>query len=288
MILVTGAAGKTGRAVVRALVARGQSVRALVRRPAQGQLLIDLGARDIVSGDMRVPADMEQAASGVRAIYHICPNMSPDELLIGQIGLEAARSAGVEHFVYHSVLHPQTEKMPHHWQKLRVEEQLFESGLGYTIMQPAAYMQNILAYWPQIADEGVYAVPYAPGARVGMVDLEDVAEAAAVVLTERGHVGATYELASPDVLSQTEVAQLLGTHLDRPVRVETVPLEEWASGARAVGLGDYQIQTLIKMFRYYEQYGFWGSPRVLQWLLGQPPTTFAAFVARVTRDQPGR
>ena len=177
--------------------------------------------------------------------------------------------------------------MPHHWQKLRVEEQLFQSGLDYTIVQPAAYMQNILAYWNRIKDEGVYAVPYAPGARVGMVDLEDVAEAAAVVLTERGHGGATYELAGPDVLSQTEVAQLLGTYLDRPVRVETVPLEQWELGARAAGLGDYQIQTLIKMFRYYEQYGFWGSPRVLQWLLGRPPTTFAAFVARVTRDQPG-
>ena len=282
MILVTGAAGKTGRAVVRALVARDQSVRALVRRPAQGQLLTDLGARDIVYGDMRVPADMEQAVYRVRAIYHICPNMSPDELSIGQVALEVARSAGVEHFVYHSVLHPQTEKMPHHWQKLRVEERLFESGLAHTILQPAAYMQNILAYWNRIRDEGVYAVPYAPSARVGMVDLEDVAEAAAVVLTEKGHGGATYELAGPDILSPTEVAHLLGTHLGRPVRVETVPLQDWESGARSAGLGDYQIQTLIKMFRYYEQYGFWGSSRVLQWLLGRPPATFAAFVARVT------
>ena len=61
--------------------------------------------------------------------------------------IRAAQSAGVERFVYHSVLHPQVEIMAHHWQKMRVEEQLFESGLSFTILQPAAYMQNVLAGW---------------------------------------------------------------------------------------------------------------------------------------------
>lgn len=287
MILVTGAAGKTGRAVVQALVARGQAVRTLIHRPGQAQILTDLGAEDVVNGDMRVQEDMNQATRNVRAIYHICPNMNPDELLIGRAVLRAAQSAGVEHLVYHSVLHPQTETMPHHWQKLRVEEQILESRLAFTIVQPAAYMQNILAYWNQIADEGDYAVPYAPGTRVGMVDLKDVAEAAAIILTEVGHVGATYELAGPDVLTQTQIAQIFSTALDRPVRARAVPLEKWELGARGAGLEETQIQTLIKMFRYYERYGFWGNSRVLQWLLGRPPTTFAAFVTRAVRDRAG-
>ena len=120
-IVVTGAAGKTGRAVIRALVARGRTVRALVRRPEQGRAIEDLGARDIVAGDMRDEGTLTQAMQGVQAIYHICPNVSPDEVAIGQAAIVAARTAGVEHFVYHSVLHPQTEAMPHHWLKLRVE-----------------------------------------------------------------------------------------------------------------------------------------------------------------------
>ena len=285
MILVTGAAGKTGRAVVRALVAHGAAVRALVYRPAQVEPLKALGAQDVIVGDMRIQSDLELALRGVRTVYHICSNMSPDELPIGQLVVGAARSAGVAHFVYHSVLHPQTEAMPHHWQKLRVEEHLFESGLPYTILQPAAYMQNVLAGWDSIVERGVYRMPYPVDTRLGMVDLEDVAVAAAIVLTEPGHQGAIYELVGAEMLTQVEVADILSQGLGRNVTAEVVPLDVWEEQARAVGLGDYQVETLIKMFGYYERYGLWGNPNVLGWLLGRPPTTFAAFVERRVRGK---
>jgi hypothetical protein len=118
-----------------------------------------------------------------------------------------------------------------------------------------------------------------------MVDLEDVAQAAAIVLTEPGHEGATYELAGLETLIQTEVAAILSQQLGRPVRAEAVPLQMWEKRARKSGLGDYQVNALVKMFRYYERYGFWGNPRVLTWLLGRPPTTFAAFVERVAQER---
>ena len=284
MILVTGAAGKTGRAVIRALTARGQAVRAMVHRPEQAASVTSLGARELVVGEMRSQAIMDQAAQGVRAVYHISPNMSPDEVTFGRVAIKAAQAAGVERFVYHSVLHPQTEAMPHHWQKLRVEELIFESGLSYTILQPAAYMQNVLAYWKPIVEQGIYPIPYAVETRLGMVDLEDVAEVAALVITEPGHAGAIYELAGAEVLSQAEVAQILAQQLGRPICAQAVPLEEWEGRARASGLGEYQIETLLRMFRYYERHGFWGNPNVLTWLLHRPPTTFAAFVERLHKE----
>lgn len=284
MILVTGAAGKTGRAVIRALAARRQVVRALVHRQRQASVAVETGAQDVIAGDMRDQAVMTQAMDRVRAVYHICPNMSPDELSIGRVAFEAARAAGVEHLVYHSVLHPQTEAMPHHWQKLRTEELLFELGLSYTILQPAAYMQNVMAYWDQIVQQGLYAVPYAAETRLGMVDLGDVAEAAAIVLSEEGHAGATYELAGTDVLTPVEVAETLERQLGRPVRAQTVPLKMWEKGARAAGLGDYQVETLLQMFRYYERHGFWGNPHVLTWLLRRSPTSFASFFERAARN----
>jgi NAD(P)H dehydrogenase (quinone) len=285
VILVTGAAGKTGRAVVRALAAKGEAVRALVHHPEQASLVQGLGAQQALVGDMRLKDPVVQAAQGCRAVYHICPNMNRDELGIGQVAISAARSARAEHFVYHSVLHPQTEAMPHHWQKLRVEERLFESGLRTTILQPSVYMQNMLAHWDLIAQQGILPVPYAIETRVGMVDLEDVAAAAVCVLTEKGHEGATYELVGTQALSQTEVAAVLSRELGRPVRARAVSLEEWEGQARRVGLGDYRIETLIKMFRYYERHDFWGSPRVLSWLLGRPPTTLEAFVRRAAHEQ---
>jgi uncharacterized protein YbjT (DUF2867 family) len=195
MILVTGAAGKTGRAVLRALIARGEPARALVHGVDQVSLVASLGVKDVLVGDMRNPSDMGRAFDRVQKVYHICPNVSPDEAAIGATAIAAARSAGVERFVFHSVLHPQAEAMPHHWQKLRVEEQLFESGLIYTILQPTAYMQNILAHWDTILYEGRYPIPYPAETRLCLVDLGDGAQVAAIVLTEPGHEHAIYELA---------------------------------------------------------------------------------------------
>jgi uncharacterized protein YbjT (DUF2867 family) len=236
---------------------------------------------------MRSQATMDRAALGVRAIYHICPNVSPDEVSLGRTAISAAQNNNLGHFVYHSVLHPQTEAMPHHWQKLRVEEQLLESGLRFTILQPAAYMQNILAYWDQIVGEGILPVPYAEDTRLGLVDLGDVAVAAAIVLTDAGHEGATYELTGVEALSQTEVVTILSQELRRPVRVQSIALDVWQQRARATGLGAYQIKALTGMFRYYESFGFWGNPHVLGWLLGRQPTSFEEFVQQTIMDRLG-
>jgi uncharacterized protein YbjT (DUF2867 family) len=147
-------------------------------------------------------------------------------------------------------------------------------------------MQNILAGWQSIVTEGVYAVPYPPETRLGMVDLEDVAAVAAIVLADRRHDAATYELAGSEVLTQTEVAEVIARRLDRPVRVVQISLDDWAARARSSGLGEYEIDTLRKMFEYYGRFGFWGNPRVLTHLLGRDPTTFEMFVARARAVTP--
>jgi uncharacterized protein YbjT (DUF2867 family) len=278
MILITGAAGKTGRAVLQSLRDNGEPVRALVRRAEQEGIVSSLGAQEAVVGDMKSAATMERAMQGVRAVYHICPNVSPDEFTIGKAAIKAAQSAGVEHFVFHSVLKPQTGSMPHHWNKLRVEEMLIESRLPYTILQPAAYMQNILVHIESMRDKGIYPVPYPAETRLSLVDLVDVAQAAAIVLTEPGHEYAIYELVGMIGISQSELAGMLSEELGRPVRVEVIPLETWEQQAVEAGLGDQQIETLIKMFRYYQQFDFMGSPQVLSWLLGRNPTSFPEFI----------
>ena len=285
MILVTGAAGKTGRAIIHALAAKEQAVRALVHRDEQAQLVKSLGAQEAIVGDMRDQRTLRLAIRGVRAVYHICPNVSPDEIPIGKATISAAQEAGVEQFVFHSVLHPQTEAMTHHWNKLRVEEALFESRLPYVILQPASYMQNVLAGWRAIVEHGVYAVPYSIETRMSMVDLEDVAQAAAVVLTEPSHLGATYELTGPEVLTQTQVAEILSRQLGRSVRAEQVKIEAWTRQAQNSGMGAYQIETLVKMFHYYDRNGFWGNPRALTYLIGRAPTKFETFVERTMRER---
>lgn len=285
MILVTGAAGKTGQVIIRALAARKQSVRALVRRDHQIAQVQAIGAVEAVVGDMRDQSVLSQAARGTRALYHICPNVHPDEIAIGEVTIAAAMAAGVQHFVFHSVLRPQIESMPHHWQKMRVEEALFESGLAFTILQPASYMQNIIAIWDGVVDSGVLAAPYSVQSQSSPVDLQDVAAAAVIVLCEPKHRGATYELCGPDVLTQSEQAAIISSEMGRMVRAEQTDLDEWARRARINGLGEYAFETLCKMFLYYDQHGFWGNSHTLRALLGRPPTSYADFMKRILREK---
>jgi len=281
MILITGAGGKTGRALVKTL-SKAESVCALVHRQEQIPVLKSLGAEKIILGDMRDDDAIRFVMQGVRAVYHICPNMIPDEMAIGNLVIGEARKAGVEHFVYHSVLHPQTEKMNHHWQKMRVEEMIIESGLPFTILQPAPYMQNLLAGWKSIVEDGVLRVPYSVKSKFSFVDLENLAEAAKIVLTEPNHKNAIYELAGTLPMSHVEVAETFGRVLNRDVRAERDENGDWRLHAR--GMSEYAIENLVRMFEYYDQWGLVANPNVLSWLLNREPASFEAFIERTIKE----
>jgi uncharacterized protein YbjT (DUF2867 family) len=280
MILITGAGGKTGKAVIKALVARGAPVRAFVRSFRHEADLRKMGVSDIVAGAMDDAHALSEAVRGTEAIYHICPNVHPHELVFARVLIAAATDLGVSRLVYHSVLHPQIEAMPHHWNKLRVEEMLFSSGLDITILQPTAYMQNSLAEWDRMVSDGIYRVPYPIETQLSLVDLDDVAETAATVLTNAGHSGATYELAGTPPLGQVEIADTFGRALKRAVRAEAEAIESWERRTRDAGLDEYQRDTLIRMFQSYARDGLKGNPNVLGWLLGRPPTSLASFAER--------
>jgi uncharacterized protein YbjT (DUF2867 family) len=291
MILITGAAGKTGKAVLRKVAEKGGIVKAWVFRVEQIQEVAALGAKEVVVGDLRDGTTLQRAMQDIDSIYHICPNVHPDEVSIAREIIDAAAAIGVTQFVYHSVLHPQIEAMPHHWKKMLVEEYLFTSRLPFTILQPAVYMQNILVNWGKIIETGKYAVPYSVDSRISMVDLEDVALAASNVLTEINpeenhllHIGATYELVGTQAMTPSDVATILSQQLDRPVIAEKMPIATWKNGVKNSDMGEYQVTTLVKMFKYYSEYGFWGNNQVLSWLLKRPTTSFEAFVERVIRD----
>lgn len=280
MILVTGAAGKTGRAVVKALAMKGARVRALVRNPDHAGALLALGAAEVSFASFEDARAVTDAAAGARSIYHICPNVSRDEFDHARTVAAAARTHGIRRFVYHSVLHPHIEAMPHHWQKMRVEELLFRLGFDLTVLQPTAYMQNVLAAWPGIVGEGVFRVPYPVETRLSLVDLDDVGAAAAIVLTQDGHAGATYELVGSEPLSHAELARAIGATLGRAVRAEAATVAAWEARARHSGMGDYERSTLAAMFRYYADHGLIGNANTLRFLLGRAPTDFPAFLHR--------
>jgi NAD(P)H dehydrogenase (quinone) len=273
MILITGAAGKTGLAIIKALAARGKKSRAFVHREEHKEKVLLAGAREITIGRLEKAEDVKAAMQGAKAIYLIVPNVHPDEI-------DIAKKAGVDHFVYHSVLYPQLESMPHHWNKMRVEEELIESGLNFTILQPANYMQNVLAFRESVVNDGKMRIPYDLKAKSTPIDLADVAETAATIIGNSVHFGASYQLSGSERLSSHDQAKLVASHSGAKVNAERFKVNEWEKDALAGGLDAGRILTLKKMFSFYDSNDFMGNSKVLEMLLGRPTTLFRDFLKR--------
>jgi uncharacterized protein YbjT (DUF2867 family) len=284
--LITGAGGKTGQAVLQQLVGRGSAIRVLVKQPSQAEGLIEQGAAEAHVGDLTAFDELKPAFVGIHAVYHIPPNVHPQEEQIGENVMQLSRQAGVRHFVYHSVLRPYIQAMPHHLHKAHVEERIFTSGLDFTILQPAAYMQNTLVGLVEAHKSGVFKIPYPIDTRLGMVDLDEVAEVAAKVIDNPAHFGATYELCGHEILTPADIAKHISAALGRYVVAQEVDPEEWRKGADATGMGNYQVMTLLKMFEYYADFGFWGNSNMLSTLLGRTPKTYAQFLAGLDLKEP--
>jgi uncharacterized protein YbjT (DUF2867 family) len=276
-ILVTGASGKTGKAIVSALSVAGFSVTAFTHKQIYSNELLKAGAASVKIGDLRSEADLQDALHNQQGIYHICPNMTADEFAIGKNIIHLCQEQSVNRFVFHSVLHPQVQSMPHHWQKLQVEEELLQSKLAYTILQPSAYMQNILGYRDSIL-QGVFPMPYSTKARISLVDIRDVARVAARAFADDSMIYGIYELAGTLPLSQDEVAVILSEVLHRSVAARQLDQTVWYEDVVRKNMPAYTRDTLLSMFKYYDKCGLAGSPAVLTCLLGQKPITIDQFI----------
>jgi uncharacterized protein YbjT (DUF2867 family) len=283
MIVVTAAGGPTGTAVVRALRSRGLAVRAMVGHDQPRPELTALGA-EVAVADLCEPSSVGPLLADADALYLIWPNIDPGEAT-GAPGLfAAAGQAGVGRVVYHSVLRPQARSMPHHAAKDRAEEALDRSGLAWRVLQPCAYADNLDGQFAAAASTGSFRSPWGLERAQSFVDLRDVAEAAAVLLTEDGLDGGTFEAAGPEPLTAVDVAERFGAALHREVTaVDAVPD---GPVPPLDGTGDaYAAHCLRRMFDYYRAHGFRGSPRVLEGLLGRRARTLAQHLADVSADQ---
>jgi uncharacterized protein YbjT (DUF2867 family) len=282
-VLVSGANGKTGRAIVAALAKKGAKVRAFIRKAEQADGLKAIGAADTALGDMLAPDTIAKAAQGCDAVVHIGPPMHADEKLITGHFVQAAMATNVKRFVYYSVMHPLRREVPHHARKLDTEEMVIESGAPYTIVQPIRYMQHLENIWKDLLVSGVHAMPFNTHVKFNVADLMDLAEGTAIVALTPGHLYATYELAGPESLSQDDMAIIIGEVLKRKITARQIPLDEMAAKAKAAGAAETRIDTMRKMNAHYDHSGFMGNANVMRWLLGREPTRFKAYVERLAK-----
>lgn len=260
-------------------------MRACVRSEESGRALRAAGVADVLVGDLADPAVLARAMRGVEAVYYVGPALHPDERATGFVAIEAAKGAGVTHFVFSSVLHAIITDLIQHEIKRDLEEYLVSSGLEFTILQPANYMLRhrlVPAF-----EEGVFRLSWALDRRQSMVDVDDVAAVAAAVLTDpRGHEGATYELVAPGRYTAYDLARVISEVTGREVTAEEIDSDVFLKASLGVDNLDevpYQAEVLRAIGARYSSHDFVGNPNVLTWLLGRPPTTFEQFVRREFR-----
>jgi uncharacterized protein YbjT (DUF2867 family) len=280
MVLVTAAFGNQGKKLIPKLAGAGAKVRALRRTPGTEAELRQLGAADVIIGDASDPATLARAMEGVRTVYHIGPSAHPKEREMGLAAIDAALKAGVEHFVFSSVLHAIVSDLIQHEVKRDIEERLVGSGLNFTILQPADYMQ-VLRY-ARAFETGEFVLAWSLDRRQSVVDVEDIAEVAAKVLLEGApHYGATYELSAPGCFTAYDIGEIIAGVTGRPINVvETTPEQRMADhfkGKLADG-ADYPLRVFQALRKWYSAHDFVGNPNVLAMLLGRRPTTLEEFI----------
>lgn len=243
------------------------------------------GPIDLRCGDLENPADRALAVEDVDAVIHYGPAFHPREAAMGTGMIDAAAAAGVKRFVYVSALHAQAGGVPGNAAKLEVEGYLAGSDLDWTILRPQSFMQNIDV--AAVLEAGILELPFPLGQRQGHVDLADLAEVVAKIVTEDGHALATYDIASDEMLSTAEIAALIATVSGAPIASGELPEARIGAALDAAGPAyAYVGEALGRLNAWRARQGGRGNANALRWLLGRDPARFEDYVRRSLLTEP--
>lgn len=276
-ILVTGATGTVGSALVEQLAAAGAPARALVRGREKAEGIERLGLEAAI-GDFDKPETLRPALEGIEKVFLLsAPAERQTELQSNLI--RAAASAGVRHIVKLSVINIGSgmESIALGRAHRQTEEEIERSGIAYTHLRPNGFMQNSLAHAATIKSQGAFYAPLS-NAKVSYVDARDVAAVALAALTEDGHAGKAYEITGPEALSNFDMAHVFSTVLGKEVKYVDVPVEAARGAMLGSGMEAWLADALIELFDVYKDGGEEHVTGVVREVTGREPITFAGFV----------
>jgi uncharacterized protein YbjT (DUF2867 family) len=276
MILVTGASGNAGRAVVVEMRKSGAPFRAMYRSEEDARKA-STGVSTVIA-DFSSRESMKDALTGVDSVYLVCSPI-PALVELESNVIDASREKGVKHLVLNSALgagdYPKSFPA---WHRI-AEDKLKASGLAFTILRPNSFMQNILAFFaPSIRQQGAFFAAMGD-ARTSYLDLRDIAAVIARLLTSpREHMGKTYELNGPEAVTYAELAQRIARVCDRPGKFVDIPEAAQRTSMLALGMPEWQVDALLDLQRYYTNGQGGEVTEVLAQLLGRPPVELDSFL----------
>jgi uncharacterized protein YbjT (DUF2867 family) len=245
LILVTGATGKQGGAVVRHLRAKGFAVRALTRNPdrPEARALIDQTGIEISHGDYEDKSSLLRALEDVYGVFSMQPTQNGAEVEVRQgIALiDAAHSSEISHFVYSSVgSADQHTGIPHFDSKWKIEEHLRGTGMPYTILRPVFFMENWLEMKGTI-DQGRLLLPLTPETILQQIAVDDIGEFAVMAFEHPGKwQGTATDLAGDELFLDQTAQSLHATYSQIP----------WEDFERQAG------PEMTTMFRWFQDVGY--------------------------------
>ncbi len=280
MLLITGATGNVGRALVEELIGRDTKVRAVTRNPNKANLPEDA---EVVAGDVTSPQTLADALTGVTTVF-LNPATVGDS---AAAFLAFAREHGVTRVVMLSSaavrdeLPQQTDPLAA-WHK-RIEDEVTSSGLDWTILRSFEFATNVVQQWAdQIRYTGGVSEAYGK-ATTAPIHERDIAAVAAEVLISVEHVGHIYSLSGPESLTRIQMVKILADTIGRPIRFEEVSKEQALQDMTTHGLPSFIAESVLAMRAASVGHDAIVTPAV-QELTGHPARTFGSWAADHATD----
>lgn len=257
MFLVTGATGGLGRRVVKYLRERELPVRAFVQLTSRYGELEQRGA-DVFIGDLQEIRDIQKACQGVQFVISAHGSNASTQGGAQSLDyranvdlIDAAQAAGVQHFVFTSVLGADRgyEDAPVFKAKSAIEQYLQASGLTYTILRPSGFASNLLPLAERLRQTGIYLLIGDPKTRTSIVSTDDLARIAAEAPQVESAHNQTFAVGGPEILERAEIPQIIGRVLHREPIVLNPPLIVLDGVRTALGLINPEAQKALGTLR---------------------------------------
>ncbi len=273
-ILVSGATGNLGSAVVEALTNKGFSVVAGSTNPENAKQSSIETVR-VVFEDRN---SIDTALKGISGLFLMAPPLDPESDLKLIPVIDKAKAAGLDHIVLNTALGvDKVEASPLN----RVEKHLKASGMNYTILRPNFFMENFSTGFiaPMIADGGIFLA--ADDGKTSFISTKDIAEVAALSF-QRKRFGVEYNLTGPDALDHTQASKIISENSDKDVKYHALREEEMLQGARDNGMPEEAVQFMALLYDAVRNGWMATVTEDVQKAIGKTPISFTEFAQRDT------
>lgn len=282
MILITGASGSVGRAVLQEAIIRTKSDIRSMYRSKEEAIKAPTGCKPILA-DYADKQSLCKALEGVTSVYVVCSPI-PQLVELESNMLEACKGSGVKHVVLNSAIGAgDCRKSFPSWHR-KVEDKLKTTGLSFTILRPNGFLQNIVAFnAASIRAQGAFYAAMGD-AKVSYLDIADIAVAAVKALSGGAHAGKTYELNGPEAISNQELARRISKVARRTVNFVDIPESAQREAMLGLGMPDWQVTALLELQQYYKQGGGANTDGLLKSLIERDPITLDQYLTANARE----